>query len=46
VRDTEDFVNQRTYIGMNPTRKNWNTYEYVHTHFLERLDAPPVYLRG
>jgi len=46
VRDLEDFVNQRTYIAMNPSRKQWDTYQYVHTLFAERLNDVPEYLRG
>jgi len=46
IRDLDDFINQRHYIAMNPSRKNWDSYEYVHTHQLERLDEAPEYLRG
>ena len=46
VRNLEDFMNQRNYIAMNPSRKNWESYEYVHTRQLSRLDEVPEYLRG
>ena len=46
IRGKEDFDGQLLYIANNPTRKQYEDYEYVHTHFADKLDAMPEYLRG
>ena len=44
VRDAEDFQNQIGYIAMNPVRKGYMEYPYVHTMFLDRVDGVPAHV--
>ncbi|MHB1022471.1 MAG: REP-associated tyrosine transposase [Acidobacteriaceae bacterium] len=46
IRDVEDFQNQAMYIAMNPERRRWVDYPFVHLRYMERLDPMPEYLRG
>lgn len=44
VRDGEDFRSQLGYIAMNPVRKGYEGYPYVHTMFSDRMDGIPEHL--
>ncbi|MGD0890209.1 MAG: transposase [Terracidiphilus sp.] len=42
IRDGEDFRRQLGYIAGNPAKQGLVDYEYVHTRYLERIDAMPA----
>jgi putative transposase len=44
VRDAADFEAQRQYIANNPSRKNHADYAFVHTKYVDRIDAMPPHL--
>jgi putative transposase len=44
VRNPEDFLNQKSYIAQNPTRRHLENYLYVHTHHPDEIDPMPSHL--
>lgn len=46
IRDAEDFQHHLAYIAANPEKRGLTGHAFVHTQFLDRLDAMPEWLRG
>lgn len=44
VRDPVDFEAQPQYIANNPGRKHHTSYAFVHTCYVDRIDAMPAHL--
>jgi putative transposase len=42
IRDGEDFRNQLAYIAANPERRGLADWLFVHSRYLERLNAMPA----
>jgi putative transposase len=41
IRDLEDFRNQIEYVAKNPERRRLMDHCFVHTNYLDQLDAMP-----